>query len=206
MNAFDATTKSRGSVMKDERELSLVLLTLVVGCGGEVHGDGSETGATNLLPDSAVTASSTAMESGVTDRGGVLANRVPLNHRPVAVPCPQQRGEDPMPYCVPAGDGGCAGNTCNSDSYCTMGTNGRCGRWFLPGIATCSYDQCFSDSDCPGGLPCECRTSVTDDAPNICANGGNCSVDSDCGPGGYCSPQPVRNVLRLPHGGGHLRQ
>jgi hypothetical protein len=27
-----------------------------------------------------------------------------------------------------------------------------------------------------------------DDSANVCDPGGNCLVDSDCGPGGYCSP------------------
>src|SRR5262249_504156 len=49
-------------------------------------------------------------------------------------------------------------------------------------------DECFTDSNCPSGAPCICRTSASDDSANICATGGNCVLDSDCGPGGFCSP------------------
>lgn len=55
----------------------------------------------------------------------------------------------------------------------------------------CSYDACTSDSDCAAGVPCQCRESAEDNAPNVCVTGGNCAVDSDCGSGGYCSPSLV---------------
>ena len=69
-----------------------------------------------------------------------------------------------------------------------MGTNGRC----LPdgwGVTyACSYDQCDADQDCPGDVACVCRASASDSAPNLCATGSGCRLDSDCGPCGYCSP------------------
>jgi len=54
----------------------------------------------------------------------------------------------------------------------------------------CSYDECFTDSHCPSLSPCLCRTSAADNTANVCLRGGNCAVDADCGPGGYCSPSP----------------
>lgn len=43
---------------------------------------------------------------------------------------------------------------------------------------------CSQDSDCPNNEACFCVTSQT----GICISGGNCRIDSDCGPGGFCSP------------------
>ena len=109
---------------------------------------------------------------------------VPLNHRPTHACCPSQRGPGPsgQPY---------SGfeNACSSDSQCKAGVNGRCFPWEgLVSAGGCSYDECFTDSTCGLRTPCVCRVSPTDDSANVCDPGGNCVVDSDCGPGGYCSP------------------
>jgi hypothetical protein len=83
---------------------------------------------------------------------------------------------------------------CASDAECTEGKNGRCEKT-LVGHARfandCRYDRCTTDADCHAGEdpeadrgPCECGENGE---TNVCASG-NCSVDSDCGPGGYCSP------------------
>jgi hypothetical protein len=75
------------------------------------------------------------------------------------------------------------------DSQCTAGPDGRCFPWEgLVSNGGCWYDECYTDSDCPSGLPCLCRTSASDNTANLCAFGGNCVLDSDCGPGGFCSP------------------
>jgi hypothetical protein len=75
-------------------------------------------------------------------------------------------------------------------SDCTTGKNGRCERGFL---FQCSYDECFVDSDCASKAPCECRESGGSGAANVCLTSGNCRVDADCAPNGYCSP----SVLQL---------
>jgi hypothetical protein len=77
---------------------------------------------------------------------------------------------------------------CDSDSQCTMGTNGRCVEQG-GGIAYCgcTYDTCADDSACPTGQTCACHGSPYNSGGNTCVPG-NCRVDSDCGPGGYCSP------------------
>ena len=110
---------------------------------------------------------------------------VPLNHRATAAACPTDRGPGPPTQPYPQGQtSGCA-----SDSDCTAGQNGRCFPFEgLVGPGGCSYDQCFEDSACGAKTPCICRASATDNAANVCDPGGNCAVDSDCGPGGYCSP------------------
>jgi hypothetical protein len=46
----------------------------------------------------------------------------------------------------------------------------------------------MQDTDCPTGQACACAGSpYTNNQDNYCI-AGNCRVDTDCGPGGYCSP------------------
>ena len=61
-------------------------------------------------------------------------------------------------------------------------------------VPRCSYDECADDSDCPAAAPCLCRPSATSGAANFCYGGGNCRVDGDCGPGGFCSPSLVNDL------------
>jgi hypothetical protein len=132
-----------------------------------------------------------SLEAGATPEGDA---EVPLHHRPTPTCCPAQRGpggpNQPYPpdlasYLPPDAGG------CTSDSQCTAGVNGRCFPFGgLVGPGGCSYDECFTDSNCGSKTPCLCRSSSTDNTANACDPGGNCAVDSDCGPGGYCSPSP----------------
>jgi hypothetical protein len=110
----------------------------------------------------------------------------PANHRPSPIACPTTR---PPGY---SGDGGAIPGGCTSDANCTQGTNGRCTVGYR-GAHYCDYDQCAKDSDCTNGAVCECGAPDTADSTrfgNRCVTA-NCRVDSDCGPGGYCSPMPV---------------
>jgi hypothetical protein len=159
-------------------------LACLLGCGGK------QTGPTSVQAE-----------------GGAV--RVPEKHRAAALLCPIGRGAGaagPLPVSeCRAPDGGVCwvgdtlsdgtlcgcGDLCAADVQCTQGTNGRCEVFVPPDVSKCSYDQCFSDSDCEGGVPCSCRPSPSDNAPNVCATGSRCNVDSDCGPGGYCSPNPA---------------
>jgi hypothetical protein len=123
----------------------------------------------------------TVAEAGTVSTGDA---EVPLDHRAAGACCPSQRGPGPSGQPYPSGS-----TTCTSDSDCTGGANGRCFPFAgLVGPGGCSYDECFTDSNCPSGTPCLCRSSPSDDSANVCVPGGNCVVDSDCGPGGYCSP------------------
>jgi hypothetical protein len=118
----------------------------------------------------------------------------PLYHRATAATCPPQRGPGTpnlQPVCNTPLDQPV--DCCESDSECDAGINGRCIDFGhpLPDQQQCTYDECFRDSNCPSGAPCICRgNSPIDNAWNTCAAGGNCVVDSDCGPGGFCSPSP----------------
>jgi hypothetical protein len=186
------------------RVLPTLLLLGAVGrllaCGGTVSPAAGETsdGGTGLT--STPTAPTAPAGSGSSGSGGELsctpafvtagagtANgvEIPLYHRAAPACCPAERG--PAPSGQPYGPD--RATTCTSDSQCTAGKNGIC----LPfegviGPGGCSYDACATDSDCPTGRPCQCRTGATDSEATYCGPAGNCLLDSDCGPGGYCSP------------------
>jgi hypothetical protein len=161
---------------------------IFVACGGGVAGGGSP------AADGGPLDGATSADSGIPahDAMPVLADadaatgdgapRVPANHRPVDILCPKQRG--------PGDTGGLSPGDCDADTDCTSGANGRClASCGPPGCfaSNCSYDGCFTDSDCGGTVPCACRPSVTSNLPNYCLVGSTCAIDSDCGPGGYCS-------------------
>jgi hypothetical protein len=73
---------------------------------------------------------------------------------------------------------------CHSNSECTEGRNGRCDGNPHDGYR-CTYDQCYADSECGGGV-CACN-GASRATNNVCLPGG-CRVDADCGASGYCSP------------------
>ena len=126
-----------------------------------------------------------AADAAKVDSAKAADAAVPLKHRATADSCPTERG--PGPPTQPYPQGQAAG--CASDSDCTAGENGRCFPFEgLVGPGGCSYDECFTDSACGVKTPCVCRASATDNTANVCDPGGNCAVDSDCGPGSYCSP------------------
>ncbi len=137
-------------------------------------GNGDITNASDAASDGAKVDSAKARDAGV-----------PVNHRSTSASCPTERGPGPSMQPYPQGQA----SGCASDSDCTAGENGRCFPFEgLVGPGGCSYDKCFTDSDCGPTTPCVCRTSATDNTANVCDPGGNCVVDSDCGPDGYCSP------------------
>lgn len=72
---------------------------------------------------------------------------------------------------------------CKSDSECRDGKDGQCVLSLPSGTCSCTYDACFVDSDCSGGV-CACSGHYSG---NTCVSG-NCRLDADCGRGGYCSP------------------
>lgn len=160
------------------------------GAGGEIGAGGADA-SHDAGSDSPPCAPAAFIEAGTGWEGDAEA---PIYHRAAPSCCPTERG--PGPGTQPYGLGTAAG--CTTDSQCTQGPDGRC--FPFGGLAWtggCSYDECFTDSDCPSGAPCICRTSALDDSTNICATEGNCVLDSDCGPGGFCSPSVFCN-FRLP--------
>jgi|HubBroStandDraft_2_1064218.scaffolds.fasta_scaffold22188_4 hypothetical protein len=161
--------------------ISTMVLAVALGCGGRESGAGtSSSGASTNM-----------------DASAVGAARVPLYHRAAHATCPSQRGAG-GPYVMEIGPTGvpvlpaCTPTQspyCCSDSDCDAGTDGRCLNFGHAG-QQCTYDECFTDSNCPSGAPCICRSSSTDNTANVCESGGNCAIDSECG-GRYCSPSPV---------------
>ena len=154
---------------------------------------GCPCGCWTCVPPSGPPDAATRMDAPGSDGPSTAGDtKVPLQHRSTSASCPSQRG--PGPSCVttscasqpyPSG----VASTCSSDSQCTSGVNGRCFPFEgMVGPGGCSYDECLSDSGCGAKTPCLCRSSSTDNSANACDVGGNCAVDSDCGPGGYCSP------------------
>jgi hypothetical protein len=79
---------------------------------------------------------------------------------------------------------------CFVDSDCAgAGLNARCIRdGHGPASCVCTFDACIYDSACPAGQICACREDkYMFGRGNTCVPS-NCRVDSDCGPGSWCSP------------------
>jgi hypothetical protein len=167
--------------------IALMLGTLVgLGCGGKAStnaaeissGGGAGVGETagtpaNMMTGGTLVTTGAGSGGGVIGQGGAgqggtsVVSRVPVKHRAVAIACDHDR-PSPDPE---APDSGFA--QCHSHAECMAGPNGRCsgngrGGW------SCTYDQCFEDSDC--------ASPAGDNGPSP-----RCRVDSDCGDG-YCSP------------------
>jgi hypothetical protein len=126
-------------------------------------------------------------DAGVAKNTQDAGTRTPLLHRAAGATCPTGRAPG-LNNGPPARCSALTCPTCGRDSDCTTGTNGRCLMNEPVPVAVCSYDACFSDSDCPANTPCDCRDSASSSAPNLCLGGSDCRVDSDCGPGNFCSP------------------
>jgi hypothetical protein len=133
-------------------------------------------------------AASAAGTGGVSAGGpggsaGAVA-RVPQRHRASSI-CP------PLDLSTRAYD--CSAATviptlpgsCNGDSQCVNGRNGRCASVPPSGVCLCVYDHCVSDAECPAGQACACNPI---EFGNSCVTGG-CRVDADCGEGGFCGPE-----------------
>jgi hypothetical protein len=166
-------------------------LATAVACGGsafenaDVDGGAADGGTDSSASEAGGSHDGGAVDGRTTEGGDSAAadaGRVPTYHRPDDSQCSQPAA---------AGDCTISGGTltCHSDAECTTGTNGRCIESGGGAITClCTYDTCTHDTDCPTGDLCACHGSAfTGGAGNTCKPG-NCRVDSDCGPGGYCSP------------------
>jgi hypothetical protein len=108
--------------------------------------------------------------------------RIPIKHRAVGEEC-----NKPTEIPEPDAGGVLAPGNCSVHADCIEGIDGRCIYYGgEPGRLLCAYDNCFKDSDCGDGV-CECLGGYY---PNTCRSG-NCQIDADCGPDGYCSPSNV---------------
>jgi hypothetical protein len=173
--------------------LRVLPLGFLLGCGStHVVSSNTDASAKDAVSEAA---SDSMMEAGCpalvasSPDSGRKPGEEPRQHRSSASACPRVRAPvTPKPLC---GGSPCRIDMCVSDSECTAGKNGRCEFLeFNGGPRVCSYDACFDDSDCDGGV-CECRPSSASGLPNVCYAKGSpdsCGVDSECGPGGFCSP------------------
>jgi hypothetical protein len=148
---------------------------LTLACGGETVVTRS---GEAVLADGAADVTNDARDALID----VRALAPPADHRATPVSCPTARGpgrQEPYPSRT---------STCATDTDCADGgANGRCAQWGADaGEMSCSYDECFIDTDCTGATTaCVCRAAAI--AANVCVSA-NCRVDADCGPGGFCSP------------------
>jgi hypothetical protein len=129
--------------------------------------------------------SSSNLGTPQTGDGGIQPGETPLEHFPAGFSCRATR-----PAGINTDSGSCdadagANCTCNADSECRDGKNGRCvvvGN----GRPICDYDECFAASDCASGSSCACG-DIYAISNNVCVPS-NCRVDTDCGANGFCSP------------------
>lgn len=172
-------------------EPRLVSILLVAVCLGGCFTPADVEDVTSPPPGDASGGDVTSADSGDAGSGGttsstagapiVTVSLVPTKHRATSSVCPEERAP---------GNATVVGE-CTQDSDCTDGLNGRC---ISPNIlgplgeSSCSYDNCSSDADCAANEPCRCRASADSNYANVCLVGSGCQVDSDCGPGGFCSP------------------
>jgi len=177
--------------------------SLVVGCSGRAidshdaaagsGGSGEASGAAGASAGASPTSAGTspggaagAAGSTVQAGAGGMTLREPEKHRSEATACDPTRPSMP-PNAPPDGDPNWV--TCHSHAECTDGANGRCSGNGRAGYR-CTYDLCFTDSDCPTAATgesqlCQCDGGYAGN--NVCLPG-NCRVDADCGNSGYCSP------------------
>lgn len=155
--------------------------------GGSSSSGGGSTSSSGLSSSSGSGGGSSSGGSSSSSGG---SGRVPVNHRPNDAQCATAPGPG---TCAFAGSSGSPGFMCTTDAQCADagGANGRCvNSGGGPAGCFCTYDACFHDNDCTGET-CACHGSAYMGGDGNRCVPGNCHVDSDCGPGGYCSPTPA---------------
>jgi hypothetical protein len=110
----------------------------------------------------------------------------PVNHRPDDSQCLQPAPPGDCSF----GGGGGPPNTCTTDAQCAdAGIEGRCVNFGGgPAGCFCTTDTCADDGACPTGQTCACHGSPYNGGRGNQCVPGNCRIDADCGPGGWCSP------------------
>src|SRR5277367_3845598 len=121
----------------------------LVACGGSVSS--ARAGRPDATASDAGSAEDPDAPSGLMEASSVLAEAgfadADVIHRGAGSMCPTARGAGAI-SCPDMG-----GGSCTSNADCDAGVNGRCLRASNPlpcgGAVSCSYDECFMDSDCP---------------------------------------------------------
>ncbi len=186
---MSGTPVAQWRVMNKLTVIGVLLASSVAACGGQVGaGSGTADGGKHSAEAGAHDASAAdGRSSRDSGEDAKRTTKVPVNHRPDDSECME-----------PAAPGACdetgVPTSCTADSQCTATdggeTDGRCIPDGPIAGCHCTYDTCSGDTDCPTGQLCVCHGSpYTSGEGNTC-RAGNCRVDSDCGPQGYCSPSP----------------
>lgn len=154
--------------------------------------------ACNAAPDPATDVGSDSKVEVVT-----CAPASNLPQRPVAEHCDDDRPVGNLelrrePWQLDpcsGGPGGVVPDQCRTHDDCRGGMNGRCAGNSETGFL-CTYDECFTDSDCGPDEACRCEGGVYSDNNRCVSAGGEdglCRTNSDCGDSGVCSPSAARH-------------
>lgn len=79
---------------------------------------------------------------------------------------------------------------CRTHSDCHQGKNGRCVGNDVDGFL-CTYDECFTDSDCRIDQVCVCEGGIFSDnnrCVSVSSERSGCRTNADCAASGVCSP------------------
>jgi hypothetical protein len=166
------------------RRFALGVGAVLVGvwaCGGTTAG-GADAGS-----DAASSSGSGGSSGSGSGSGSSSGGLPPVNHRPSDSQCNTTAPPGDCTFANP-------GAACHGDADCAdAGPNGRCVVPNGPPTCFCTWDRCAGDATCPTGQTCACHGSAYNGVGNACVPG-NCRLDSDCGPGGYCSPTAATNT------------
>lgn len=125
--------------------------------------------ATDVGLDGPVVAADAATDAPVPD-AGACTDLPPGDDRPVPSAC--------SPCRLPAAEPGTGGSgECAFHFECMAGANGRCSFGMIG--TYCSYDECFTDSDCAANEVCSCDGEY--------GGGGNLCVASECRTNAECA-------------------
>ncbi len=173
--------------MMPRRVLMFVLVAVLP--AGLAACAGATAGRVDAGSDEGASSTGSSGSSGTADAssGSSTDATEPLNHRPDDTLCSQ-----------PAPPGNCSSEAgvCASDTGCSAHAGGRCNVTAPPRWCSCTYDMCAHDTDCVQGQTCACHMSAYVPFGSVCVPG-NCRVDADCGPGGFCSPSLDPTLCRV---------
>jgi hypothetical protein len=149
------------------------------GCSGTIGGassggstGGGNTGGGNTGGGSGQSTGTTGSSTSSSGQPITCPPPEPKNHRTAEMACGPS---------MPA-------KTCATDADCSSPAPQPAGKCVA---GTCSWNQCTQDGDCTGNDVCVCQNQSFGWAHmslgSVCVPA-NCHTDSDCGPGGFCSP------------------
>jgi hypothetical protein len=195
--------------------LGSLVVVAALGCSSSPNGGPATDGATPGSPPATDGSSARDGTAGVGGSAGSRAMVTPSEHRATSMVCsaapadaalpgqgydgsagnPADAGEPAQSYDGSAGGSVSSddGGFCSTPDTCPACANGLQRRCITGGGTLshnfCGCDECNSDQDCSPTTVCNCGGTRGQQGSfgNQCIPA-NCRVDSDCGPGGFCSP------------------